>query len=246
MPLHAGDVLAALDRCCESFTFPMLDNGYVYLGATRLALFRSDADWAMTIEVFGFSPRAGLPDTAIYTFASTLRGRKERSSFVSEEAHRAYLARNPHNEVRTVFPLDEGFEDIDDGELVAQEAVNIVLRGRPVALPDLAQYRDQGVLLADPSRVRVFELCRYLAGVARHDVLATGYERRANVPASLEQILLLDEWHHPDVVDPQSLPSRSETFQQLAVVLQTGDVARYRPSSAPNTHWRHWPECGQL
>lgn len=43
----------------------MLDNGYVYLAATRLSLYRSATDWAIAIEVFGFSPRAGLPDTHI-------------------------------------------------------------------------------------------------------------------------------------------------------------------------------------
>jgi hypothetical protein len=46
----------------------MLDNGYIYLAATRLSLFRSSRDWAITIEVFGYSPRAGIPDTSIYTF----------------------------------------------------------------------------------------------------------------------------------------------------------------------------------
>ena len=56
----AGEILEVLDAACDSFAFPMLDNGYVYLAATRLSLFRSAADWAMVIEVFGFSPRAGL------------------------------------------------------------------------------------------------------------------------------------------------------------------------------------------
>lgn len=55
MPASAPDILAVLDRCCDACTFPMLDNGYVYLAATRLSLFRSKADWAMVIEVFGFS-----------------------------------------------------------------------------------------------------------------------------------------------------------------------------------------------
>ena len=76
----ADDILRVLDRCCDDFTFPMLDNGYVYLSATRLSLHRSLEDWAMVIEVFGFSPRADLPDTFIYTFASKLRDRNRRSN----------------------------------------------------------------------------------------------------------------------------------------------------------------------
>lgn len=31
-------------------TFPMLDDGYLYLAATRLCLHRSDTDWALVIE----------------------------------------------------------------------------------------------------------------------------------------------------------------------------------------------------
>jgi hypothetical protein len=38
---RSADILRVLDAGCESFTFPMLDNGYVYLAATRLSLFRS-------------------------------------------------------------------------------------------------------------------------------------------------------------------------------------------------------------
>jgi hypothetical protein len=51
----AHEILRILDSCCDAYTFPMLDNGYVYLAATRLSLFRSPRDWAMVIEVFGFS-----------------------------------------------------------------------------------------------------------------------------------------------------------------------------------------------
>ena len=68
-----ADILRVLDNCCDAFTFPMLDNGYVYLAATRLSLFRDNADWAMTIEVFGFSPRAELPDASVYCFGVNSR-----------------------------------------------------------------------------------------------------------------------------------------------------------------------------
>ena len=37
-------ILQVFDGCCESYTFPMLDNGYVYLAATRLSLHRSPSD----------------------------------------------------------------------------------------------------------------------------------------------------------------------------------------------------------
>jgi hypothetical protein len=33
------DILSILDGCCGAFSFPMLDNGYVYLAGTRLSLY---------------------------------------------------------------------------------------------------------------------------------------------------------------------------------------------------------------
>lgn len=101
-------------------------------------------------------------------------------------------------------------------------------------------------MLEDDGRINVFELCRYLADVRRDQVLATPDELRVNVSPSLKQILQLDEWHHPDVVNDSCRPSGSETFQQLARVLETGDARVYRPTMLPNTHWRNWPDGGTL
>jgi hypothetical protein len=239
-------ILSVLDRCCDQYTFPMLDNGYVYLAGTRLSLYRSATDWAMVIEVFGFSPRSGLPDTHIHTFASRLHNRNPPGQYVSREAYENYLVNNPHNESRFVFPIDEGaWQDPEDGELVAEDANEVVVRGHALALPTLDAYERHGVELEQPPRVHVFELCRYLADVAREQVLATPQERRVSVLPDMVQVLELEEWHHPNLGDDER-PGSSETFRQLARVLATGDVELYRPSRSPNTHWRNWPEGGWL
>jgi hypothetical protein len=244
MKHDAGQILAILDRCCDAFTFPMLDNGYVYLAATRLSLFRSSEDWAMVIEVFGFSPRSGLPDTCIHTFASTIHRRKTAQDYVSQEAYQRYLANHPNNASHFVFPIEEG--DWMEGEEVADGATGLALRGRHIPMPDQAAYRRAGVTLGDPPHVQIFELCRVLAHEARDAVLATTDERRVNVPAELQLLLTLDAWAHPDVVDETKRPSGSATFQQLARVLVSGDISEYRPAEAPNTHWSNWPEGGTL
>lgn len=239
-------ILSVLDRCCGSYTFPMLDNGYVYLAGTRLSLYRSATDWAMVIEVFGFSPRSGLPDTHIHAFASRLHDRDPPEKYVSREAYENYLVNNPHNESRFVFPIDEGaWQDPEDGELVAEGANEVVVRGQALTLPGLETYERHGVELERPPRVHVFELCRFLAGIAREQVLAAPQERRVSVSPDLSQILQLEEWHHPNVAAGEC-PSGSETFRQLAQVLATGDVRLYRPSRPPNTDWRNWPEGGKL
>ena len=194
MHFDPEEILSILDRRCDNYTFPMLDNGYVYLAGTRLSLYRSATDWAMVIEVFGFSPRSELPDTHLHTFASRLHDRNPPEQYVSGEAYEDYLTKNPHNESRFVYPIDEGtWQDPEDGELVAEDANEVVVRGRALPLPTLDRYSRHGVELEQPPRVHVFEYCRFLADVAREQVLATPQERPISVLPDMIQILQLEE-----------------------------------------------------
>lgn len=247
MAIDPEDILSVLDCCCDSYKFPMLDNGYVYLAATRLALYRSKVDWAMVIEVFGFSPREGLPNSYIQTFASRLCDRRKAANYVNQSAFELYLANNPNNEFRSIFPIEDGsWHDAENGEFVEERASTVLVRDQAIPLPSMREYADHGIELEQAPRVQVFELCRFLADAARERVLATPKERRVSVPPELEQVFQLEEWHHPNVVDDGDRPSGSETFQQLSQVLATGDVSLYRPSQLPNTHWRNWPDGGRL
>lgn len=120
MAINAEGILSVLDRCCDAYTFPMLDNAYVYLAATRLSLYRSTTDWAMVIEVFGFSPRGELPDTSIQTFASRLHARTPMEKYSNEGAFERHMATNPNNEFRSVSPVEEGpWQDAEDRGLLS-------------------------------------------------------------------------------------------------------------------------------
>lgn len=243
----ADSILEVLDKCCDSFTFPMLDNGYVYLTATRMSLHRSDIDWAIVIEVFGFSPRAGLPDTHTYTFSSRVNGRQSPGDFVSTAAYEQYVANNPHNESSFFYPIQEGdWLDAEESELIAIGQHDVTVRGHNRPMPSAEDYAKAGVSLSEAPRITVFEFCRALAFATRNDVLATSSERGAHLLPEMRQILQLEEWNHPDVVEAANRPSNSETFQQLAQALITGDVRKYQPGLLPNTHWRNWPEGGSL
>ncbi|HEX5063924.1 MAG TPA: hypothetical protein VFV99_31310 [Kofleriaceae bacterium] len=240
----AAEILGVLDAESQSFSFPMLDNGYVYPAAARLSLYRSDLDWAVVIEIFGYSPRAGVPTLDIGTFGSRLANRKPASNYVTEEAHRNYLRAHPHDEHCFLYPIDDG--PWIDEELVTDDPDGeLTLRGQARRLPSRAALQGVGIELADPNRIHIFELCRYLAVEYRDGVLATPSERCVNVVPGTQLILQLEDWHHPDLVKSQ-WPSHVESFRQLAEVLATGDTSRYQPSLPPNTHWKHWPDGGTL
>jgi len=241
--ITAQNILEVLDGCAESFDFPMLDNGYVYLAATRLSLYRTNDEWAMVIEVFGYSPRAGIPDTAIYTFASTVCNRDipEHNSPMWVSTH---IANHPNDDVRAVFPIEEG-NWRGGNELIAVGATVVTVRGCQYPIPPIEKYAEHDIALEEPPCVHVFEFCRLLADVARDQVLATPEERRLSVSPSLPQILQLEEWCHPDLANGE-IPSGSESFRQLAQVLATGRTDLYRPAQVPNTHWRNWPDGGTL
>jgi hypothetical protein len=246
MSWSADEILSVLDECCDVFTFPMLDNGYVYLAATRLSLYRSSADWAMVVEVFGYSPRSGVPDTHIYTFGSRLRRLRSADQYVSREAFENHVANNPNNESEFIYPIEEGeWMDPADEELVTSGQHRVFVRGVAIDVPPLDAYARHGISLAEPTRARVFELCRYLAAVDRNAILATTDERLVCVPVDLAEMMRLDEWDHPNVAKGER-PGSNATFQSLADVLASGDKARYRPVLSPNTHWRNWPDGGTL
>jgi hypothetical protein len=72
----------------------------------------------------------------------------------------------------------------------------------------------------------------------------TDAEVRRRLPADLPQLLRLEEWNQPDLFEMP--PSQSETYQLIAVVLESLAPTRYRPTLAPNTHWSNWPDSGSL
>jgi hypothetical protein len=243
MSHHPGFILSVLDECSRSFTFPSLDNGYVYLAASRLSLHYSATDWALVVEVFGFSPRAGLPDLCVYTFASRLYNRQPPEMYTAEQ-RATYLANNANNEMAFYYPIADGAWIDEENQEMVSAAGLVELRGNLLPLPSLDQYARQGIHVEN-NQPAIYELCRYLASLYRDSVLATPAERRANLPPDLEELCVLEDWHHPDVIASE-LPSQTETFRQLAYVLSTGDCSRYAPGEAPNTHWRHWPLGGSL
>lgn len=236
-------ILKVLDDCARVFTFPMLDNGYVFPAAARLNAFADGTDWALVLETFGYSPRTGVPDLTVQTYGGHLRRQRSPSDFVTRDAYLRYLDQHPFNEFATYQPIAAGSWAI--GEIVSPRARAVRVRGRRVDLPTMAAYAVAGIERIDPDVVSVADLTRYLAETERDAVLGTDDERRTHVPVGLPEVLRLDDWHHPDLADGR-LPSDTECFRLIAEVLADGDGRWYEPTEPPNTDWRNWPDGGRF
>jgi hypothetical protein len=229
----AEAILAQLDACAQKFEFPMLDNGYVYLADVRLHLYRDDRRWAMVIEVLGANARAtshsGI-DNCLHLFGNCL-------SVEPGTCDEGFL-----------FPMSDGDDGptFDDRQTVRRDAKTFRIRGEVVEIPARSVLRSSsGELVWRGTALKLHQFLRALVPDFRDRLLATEDELRRFVPADLPKIMRLDEWEHPDLCENEQ-PSESETFQMLAEVLETGDVARYRPTLESNTHWRNWPQGGIL
>ena len=238
-------ILEILDRAAADFSFPMLDNGYVYLAAARLSVHRSPADWALVFEIFGFSPRSGDPDVQVWSLGSRLDHHKSASDFVTEDAYRTFMDVHRHDATEFIYPLDDDWQDPEWRELVRPEAKVVLVRGEPFGIPGRATFPLHGIELAEPDRLMTYELCRYVAVLERERVLATPAERRTHLSADFDEVLVLDDWHHPNTVMGE-VPSETAAFRSIARVLASGDASAYDPSEPGNSHWSNWPEGGTL
>ena len=227
-------ILEQFDRCAEDFTFPMLDNGYVYLADVRLSLYRDAANWLMIIEVLGaYTPQVSSFDSlqnCLHLFGSNL--------------HRAPGTSNQD----FLYPVegcpdDPLFEDEHDW-FVKPNASCVMLRGLRIGL-DLspAALSAKGITLVEPPQIDPAALMRSLLPEHRSLLFASEAELQQRNPGKLPLWFRLDVWHHPDLAGGEK-PSNSETFQMLAAAISFGDKNKYCPAKPPNTDWRNWPEGG--
>ncbi len=229
------DILWQLDECAKLFTFPMLDNGYIYLADVRLSAYRDETRWALIIEVLGANPRASGHDSlqnCLHCFGNCL---KRPPGTANEDF---------------LFCTSDGVDgptfDSEYSWYVEQNTHTIHIR------EDLVQFDisddnllSKGITPAEPPRVNGAELLRSLVPEFSVPLLATDEELGARIPPDLPLAFHLDEWHHPDLVRGE-LPSESRTFQMLADAIVGDNPSHYEPTQPPNTHWRNWPNGGSL
>lgn len=132
-----------------------------------------------------------------------------------------------------LFPIEGELEDPENPEFLQSGVDCLKIRGKEIQIEAGQEAR------------RHIDVFRDLVPDNRDLLFATEEEIHARLPPDLPQVLQLEAWNHPDLSVGER-PSQSESFRQLAELLATGDLTRYRPTLDPNTHWSNWPDGGAL
>lgn len=213
----------------------MLDNGYVYPAGTKLTAYRDDKRWVLIIEVIGFSYRAGGHDgisNCLHIYGNCLK-------YAPGTQDENFL--NPTSDASDCETFDE-----EENFYLNPKCSKFTLRGKSFPIiHDRKKYIASGIEIEDDEKINAFEFLRMLDTLYHDKLVATEQEIRKRIPADIPKVIELHEWFHPDVANDE-LPSKNETFKQIAEVLETGDITIYKPKRKSNTHWRNWPDGGTL
>lgn len=162
--MSVPEILDQLDECAAAFTFPMLDNGYVYPADVRMSIFRSANEWLMIMEVLGtYTPRMSGLDSfqnCLHLFGSNL--------------HRKPGTAN-EDFLYPVHSCDDDPLFEDEGDWFVSERVrSIILRGTRIELDVTPEtLLRKGITLVEPPRVDPVAVLRSLLPEHRNLLLAT-------------------------------------------------------------------------
>ncbi|MGF1676970.1 MAG: hypothetical protein ACFCUV_25295 [Rivularia sp. (in: cyanobacteria)] len=213
------DILNCLDKAASSLDFPGFDNINYDMVTARLTGFRNDEDWALTIEqiVSWYSFNGVEAVLMIHAFGSRI--------LINEPFVTYFPVKYPLGELK-----------IDDEEI--PESLSVIIREEQFIINSSQVQRNLHL-----SDYIDFDLMVHLVNKYRSNLLATETEFRGIVPAELSQIIQLDNWHHPDVYNPNSefsVPSRTKSMQMIAQVLVSGNSELYKSSEDDNVDWEKW------
>lgn len=232
----AKEILEQLNSCADEFTFPMLDNGYVYLIDSRMTIFSSDVYWGITIEIIGFSPRGGGHNginNAVHTFGNypgCIPGLQNENFFyftddapdqrAFDETYGFYINSNAKS------ILIDGIEyDLIHEKQKYWDADISINEGNPIGIQDYLR------LIWPQIPTKPFLSTEKLLQITHHH---------------LENRFQFDNWWHPDLIEGE-LPSETETFVKIAHAIASDNFTELSNlSHKSNNNWRNWPHGGTL
>lgn len=235
MELDKQEILRQLDTEAESFVFPMLDNGYYYHGDQKLTIFRDEKRWAILIEILAYNNHEyGIEGimTVGSVFGNCLIGWNDNDCFKA-------------------FASDNGVETFlyDEANYIPYlnpNAKSINIRGQEIpVVTEYKHYRSKGIEFEHDGKITPWEFMRSLIPEYSNYFWWNKTEISTKIPSDLPVFMTLTNWHHPNLL-MQEKPSDTQTFQQLADVIVSGDIKMYKTNESHNTHWTNWPEGGKL
>jgi hypothetical protein len=223
----ADGVLAALDAAGSDF--PGLVSFSWRYGGSRLHAFADARHWAIVIEevTYGFNGPVDSIPIVLRSFGDALPARNRKNIWLHP------IERGPCG----VFCYDKDDEDRSyHAQRLHPDAKNLRIRGKVVKLDhDPKRYAKLGIRLEYKPEILKAELLPFLVETFRDRIFATDRELGIKLP----RLLKLDAWLHPDTYS--ELPSSSESFRQIAAVLEHRDPTLYKVRGG-NTRWDQRPE----
>lgn len=233
--IRKEEILRQLDTEAESYVFPMLDNGYYYHGDQKLTIFRDKKRWAILLEVLAYNNHLdGLEGitTIANVFGNCLTAWNDNDNF-------NYFASDSKTEAFIYDENDYPSKLNSLNKTIKVKEVEIIIDFNK------EHYKSKNITFEYNDKITPWEFMRALIP-EYSDLFWLNREDISNkIPSDLPILMVLNNWHHPDLADEEK-PSDTETFNQLADVIFTGNKTLYNTSEKNNTHWTNWPEGGAL
>jgi hypothetical protein len=227
--MNTKSILNRLDKHASEFNFPVLDNAYVELAASRMSSFRGPEEWLLIFEVLGFSTREVEFVDDFYAYGSCV----EREGIIGEAIP---LTSDPN------LPIF----DLETNECIADwRHWSIKLGGQTMSFTPTAEEYLQAGIEVDPrggtGSIAEIDLLRFLVRRLGEKRLFMDDETLlSNFPhcIKMSRFLQTSRWQHPNIADGET-PSDNPSIRSLIDALSRKDPEAFDPGR-PNTDWKFW------
>lgn len=228
-PLNLQRIFEDLDKHASEFNFPVLDNAYVEMAATRMTVFKGREDWVLAFEVLGYSTQEGAFVDDLYAFGSCL----EKEGFVNSRTIMFAAIESP-----LIDPSTEAW-------IADWQGWAVVVRGKTYSFsPQREEYTAHGIdvpLNGGPGSLRESQLMRFFVhseGTRELYMAEPELRQELHLPPEMPVFLQTEQWEHPDIAG-QEKPSENVSIRSILAALDSDSPLDFQ-RGCPNTEWWRW------